>query len=228
MSDYFKVADIHSSNIRLCFSATWFQLEYMLCVLLSLCLSLLLLFPPSFPHLPLPSLSLSLPCPPSLTLPLVVSLASLSSLCVSFTPALFKHTQWFSYACFHNETVLSFDIIMSPQGICISNQRWQRKCKPGVIKLERMHKCYLLCEEILISIAVLGCSVRKFFLNCISLKNPYSPRGDYWKSWGGECFSLSVTGAVLREDGMVQDSLLKRLLLSDCSDFQQGWMGREL
>jgi hypothetical protein len=46
-------------------------------------------------------------------------------------------------ACFHNKTVFSADIIMSPQGTCRSNQRWQRKYNPGVAKLERMHK-YLL------------------------------------------------------------------------------------
>ena len=105
MSDYFKVADVHSSNIRLCFSATWFQLESALCPPVSLSLSVAP-FPSLFP-----------PSPPPLSLSLSLSLPPLSSLFNSVPGCVFG-LPLFSLCLFHTCIVQAYTMIF----LCLFSQ----------------------------------------------------------------------------------------------------------
>lgn len=109
----------------------WLSLEYLLCSL-----------PSSFP-LPV-SLLVSWPLFNSVPDYLSASLFCLPLLHTCIVPAytmtflwMFSQWKWFFF-------YFIVGILMSPQGICRSNQRWQRKCNPGVRKLERMHQCLFI------------------------------------------------------------------------------------
>lgn len=107
-------------------SMLWTQLEGCLCSL-----------PSSFPL----SLSLLASWPPSNSA-LAYGSASLSCLHPLHTCIVPAHTM--TATLLTMKVFFSNAFLMSPQGTCRSNQRWQRKCNPGVRKLERMQKCLFI------------------------------------------------------------------------------------
>lgn len=126
-SDDFRETAIHFPISRLCFNALWLSLKDVCVLFLPPSLSPFLFWPPGLP----------------LTLTLLMaqpgSLVCLHPLHTCIVPA---HTM--TVTLLTMKVFFSVDFLMSPRGICRSNQRWQRKCNPGVRKLERMQKCLFI------------------------------------------------------------------------------------